>query len=264
MLTIFKKCFCFYFVFSFLSIVSFSSCEKDTSPVNNEMELIRQGEAWILSTTHFQLHGSDLDRSILPQIGGYLEDHYPKITDDLQLENFSIITVRFYPDFPSFRIAIGMPQAPDWVIGMAYTKSEIRMMSFNCPDLGAGYTFEYLLSCIAHEFTHCVTMQMNHPITRWLYEGVALYESGMFVNPGNLTYIRSGDFPTLSELNSNWQTNTRIYEVGYVLIEFIVETWGMEVVRTLIMNGGNISSALGITIESFEQLWYNFIQNKYL
>lgn len=264
MLAVLKKCSCFHSAFSLLFILSFSGCEKDTSSLNPEMELVRQGEAWILSTAHFQLYGSDLDRNILPQIGGYLEDRYPKIIDDLQPENFSIITVRFYQDFSSFRTAIGMPQAPAWMIGTAYTKSEIRMMSFNSPDLGAGYTFEYLLSCIAHEFTHCVTMQMNHPITRWLYEGIALYESGMFVNPGNLTYIRSGDFPTLAELNSNWQTNTRIYEVGYVLTEFIVETWGMEAVRTLILNGGNISSALGITIDSFEQLWYDFIQNNYL
>ena len=264
MLAILKKCLCLFSVFSLLFTLSFSGCEKDTTPVNPEMELIRQGEDWILSTTHFQLYGSDLDRSILLQIGHYLENHRQIIIDDLQPENISMITVHFYQDISGIHNAIGMPQAPDWVIGMAYTKSEIRMMSFNCPDLGAGYTLEYLLSCIAHEFTHCVTMQMNHPITRWLYEGVALYESGMFVNPDDLSYIRSGNFPTLAELNSNWQTNTRIYEVGYVLIEFIVETWGMEVVRTLIMNGGNISSALGITIDSFEQLWYNFIQNKYL
>lgn len=264
MLAILKKCSCFFSAFSLLFILSFSGCEKDTSSLNPEMELVRQGEDWILSTTHFQLYGSDLDRNILPQIGHYLEDHHQIIIDDLQPENISMIMVHFYQDISSFHNAIGMPQAPAWVIGTAYTKSEIRMISFNSPDLGTGYTFEYLLRCIAHEFTHCVTMHMNYPLTRWLYEGVALYESDMFVDPGNLPYIRSGDFPTLAELNSNWQTNTKIYDVGYVLIEFMVETWGMEAVRSLILNGGNISSTLEITIDSFEQLWYIFIQNNYL
>jgi hypothetical protein len=107
-------------------------------------------------------------------------------------------------------------------------------------------------------------MHIHHPIPRWLYEGIALYESAMFVDPGNLPYILSGDFPTLAELNSNWQTNTRIYDVGYVLIEFIVESWGMETVRYLILNGGNIPSTLGISVDSFEQQWFNFIQNNYL
>ena len=175
-----------------------------------------------------------------------------------------MITVRFYQDFSSFRTAIGMPQAPAWMIGTAYTKSEIRMMSFNSPELGSNYTFEYLLTCAVHEFVHCVTLHMNHAIPRWLFEGIALYEAGMFVHPNSLSCIRSGNFPTLAELNSNWQTNTKIYEVGYVLIEFIVETWEKEAVRSLILNGENIPDTLGITVDSFEQQWYNFIQNKYL
>lgn len=46
--------------------------------------------------------------------------------------------------------------------------------------------------------------------------------------------------------------------------EYIVETWGMDVVIGLIKNNGNISNLLGITTREFELDWYQFIEEKYL
>ena len=55
-----------------------------------------------------------------------------------------------------------------------------------------------------------------------------------------------------------------IASVGYILLEYVVETWGMDVVISLIKNNGNISNLLGITIQEFELGWYQFVENKYL
>jgi len=59
-------------------------------------------------------------------------------------------------------------------------------------------------------------------------------------------------------------SNHSIYSVGYVLLEYIVLTWGMDAVIDLIKNNGNLSNSLGLTTREFELGWYHFIEEKYL
>ena len=75
----------------------------------------------------------------------------------------------------------------------------------------------------------------------------------------------SGNYPTLEVLNTDYNSGNRsIYSVGYILLEYIIETWGMDQVINLIQTNGNIPLSLGITAEEFESGWYQFIETKYL
>jgi hypothetical protein len=111
-------------------------------------------------------------------------------------------------------------------------------------------------------------MQVNSSIPnnpRWLWEAVAVYENNEFVDPRTLSYMVSGNYPTLEELNSDYNSgNHYIYSVGYILLEYINETWGMDKVIELIQTNGNIPLTLGIAVEGFESGWYLFIEEKYL
>ena len=94
---------------------------------------------------------------------------------------------------------------------------------------------------------------------------MALYESNDFINPGTLPYMVSGDYPTLSELNTDYNSsNHQIYSVGYVLLEYIIQNWGMDEVIDLIKTNGNLQSVLGVSVSEFEYGWYRFIEEKYL
>jgi hypothetical protein len=110
-------------------------------------------------------------------------------------------------------------------------------------------------------------MQINSTIPnnpRWLWEAVALYENDEFVNPRSLPYMVSGNYPTLDELNSDYNSgNQQIYSVGYVLLEYIVETWGMDEVIELIKSNGHISLVLGRTESEFEYGWYQYVEQTY-
>jgi len=247
-----------------LLLFSFLACEKDLSPLSTEYSLNLQNDNWVLITPHFQLFATDIDHKNIFELGQTLEQNYPRIMGDLQPDQTWVTIVRLYPDFTSFRAAIGMPGAPPWVIGVSYTEKEIRIMSPNSPELGPGYPYDFMLQCLVHEFVHCVTLNINRSIPRWLFEGTALFEAGQFVNPRNLSYVVSGNYPTLSELNSNWTGNVMIYEVGYVLVEYIVNDWNIEALRNLIRHGGNIPIVLGISVAEFENGWYAFIEDKYL
>ncbi len=69
-----------------------------------------------------------------------------------------------------------------------------------------------------------------------------------------------GHPPTLAELNANWQTNSQVYDLGYLLIEYIVEKRGRQQVVDLIKTFGDI---LGVSVSEFEAGWYVFVMSRY-
>lgn len=119
-----------------------------------------------------------------------------------------------------------------------------------------------------HEFVHVVTLNVNGNFSnnpRWLWEAVALYEAGQFVDPKRLSYMTQGDYPTISELNSDFGTGgDRVYAVGYVLAEYIVEHWGLEALRELIKASGDLNSVPSLTEKEFEDGWHEWLERKYL
>lgn len=61
-------------------------------------------------------------------------------------------------------------------------------------------------------------------IPKWLSESVALYESIYIRSLDKLSYIKAGNFPTISELDD--KNCTKIYDVGTTIIEYIIDKWG--------------------------------------
>ena len=78
-----------------------------------------------------------------------------------------------------------------------------------------------------------------------------------------LDYIRAGRYPTLAQLNAEITSNHQVYEVGYVLGEFIVETWGPDGLIRLVQLSGDVAVAYGVSVEEFEARWYGFLRAKY-
>lgn len=118
-----------------------------------------------------------------------------------------------------------------------------------------------------HEFVHNVSLNLNRNIggnPRWLWETVAVYESQDFTHPNSLPYMVSGDYPTLEELTTRDDPGrSKVYEVGYILGEYIVETWGIKALRDLILDFGDLSAVLGISASEFESGWYAWVRARY-
>ena len=232
----------------FIIFTQFLSCSKSTDPV---CELDGEYFKFILY--------DGLTATNIAEISRELGNNYTRIIDDLQIQSMPKITVKIWSDYNNFLIAmendIGVRHtgATGYIFGM----TEIRIIYNNQSAVAA-----------VHEFAHLVTMQINSSIPnnpRWLWEAVALYENNEFVNPKTLPYMVSGNYPTLKELNTDYNSsNHYIYNVGYLLLEYIVQTWGMDGVIGLVQNNGNITIRLGITIQEFESGWYQFVVHKYL
>lgn len=210
------------------------------------------------STGHFIFLYSEIDSVNIDHMGRRLEKSYHTILKDFKLKELPTITVRVYPTLKSFHVGINFPEAPSNVLATAFGKDDIRMVSSQ--DTGVEDS-TLLMNHVVHEFVHCVHLNIdyapNNP--RWLWEGVAMYESGWFIDPKEIDIIKRRNFPSLSALGNGLE-----YELGYVIIEAISEIWGFEKVIGLIKKRGDTQAVLQINQEAFEKKIFDFVYRKYV
>jgi hypothetical protein len=200
-----------------------------------------------------------LPTSNIDEISYELEENYDRITTHLNVGAIPQIAVKIWTDYDEFLIDMedDIGTIYNGATGYIYSNTELRLFYNSLTPTAA-----------VHEFSHIVSMYVNPTIPnnpRWLWEAVALYETGEFVDPKTLRYMVEGDYPTLDELNTTYNnSNHKIYSVGYVLLEYIIFEGEMDLVLNLIENNGDIKLSMGMEVSQFEQGWYNFLEEKYL
>lgn len=209
------------------------------------------------STEHFIFLYSEVDTSSVYHIAEKLERDYKKILSDFKLKKIPVTTVRIYPDLASFHQGINFPNAPENILATAFGKSDFRMVSPTVKGLDS----LMLINGVTHEFTHCVHLNIdyspNNP--RWLWEGVAMFESGWFFDPAEIDIIRNKNFPPFAALNNGME-----YMLGYVIIEAIKDIWGFDMVIRLIKKRGDVQAVLQLKQDKFEEKIFDHIYQKYI
>lgn len=89
---------------------------------------------------------------------------------------------------------------------------------------------------------------------QWFWEALCDYEAGIVNTISVMFGMRK-----LKDLSNNNQ----IYNVGYTLIEYIVEKWGKDKLPILITSYGDIKTVLGVSESDFEKGWVDFVSEKY-
>ncbi len=214
-----------------------------------------------LTTAHFRILADRAGTSLLQSIADALETAYPRITSDLRVSGLTTTSVYVWQDSASFydhmrrTAGIVWQGSGGWVPG-PHTVS----------ILASGATESRAASGAVHEFAHVVSIAVNSSIgnnPRWLWETIALYENGDLVDPATLDYMRAGNYPSLADLDADFNVSRRVYQVGYVLGEYIVARWGLDGLVRLIQRNGDLATALGVTTAEFESGWYTFLHGKY-
>jgi hypothetical protein len=196
------------------------------------------------------------------EISDTLENNYSRILGDLLTDSVSLTIIHFYRSSEELADAVRhiVPNLPPWAIGLATAKDTIHMISPKHPQ----QPYEAMLMVMIHEFAHCVTLNLNPNFgnnPRWLWESIAIFEARQFVHPNLLSYMVEHNPPTLSQLNNF--NNVQIYEVGYLLSEYIVLNWGFQQLKDMILSSGNIQQVLGMTVTQFQDSWFSFVRNRY-
>ena len=246
-----------YFNISIITfLLLFSNCSGD-SPADPKINV---PDTSLAVSEHFSFQLYDgLSETISTSIINKLEENYTRVLGDLNLSSINKVTVKIWNDEAHFlddmlsALGVKYPGAAGYVYG----PTDIRI-------LYRGNSAQNTL----HEFCHAASLAVNNRFgnnPRWFWEAVAIYESGELRDPKTISYLVSGNFPTIAELNSDYNLgNYKIYEVGYLLSEYIINSAGKNAYVNLIKSNGNIQQTLGVTTQQFEAGWKQYIQNKYM
>ena len=210
-----------------------------------------------IETNHFRVFAGTTTSATVQAAADRLEAEYARIVSGLGLQSLPVITVRIWQDETSYfneltRYFGVRYQATGYITGPA----ELRVLAVANLPIN-----------IVHEFIHAASMSLNPSFAnnpRWLWEAVALYDNGELVDPRSVDYLVRGAFPTLQQLNVDPNAGRQVYEVGYLLGEFIVSRWGRPGLLRLIQTNGDLDGVLGVSAVEFESAWQTFVRQRYL
>lgn len=230
-----------------------------------------------LRTDHFVITYQGIYKEEAQHVADQLEENYERIRTDLGDPEHDTIRVFVHPTQTDFNKGTGLPTST--ASGTSRGPNEFHFIWTNW--FNSVFPNDPIKTAI-HEFTHCV--QLNILITeskrefgnvdngdfdkmfeekfinhypQWFWEAICDYEAGI-VNRMSVKYGMEKNL-TLKNLNSSNQ----IYNVGYTIIEYIVEKWGKDKLPVLITSYVDINTVLGVSESDFEKGWVDFVDEKY-
>lgn len=217
---------------------------------------------------HFAFYAEKGDIEVLDPLAITLENNYARITDRLGIQIGKKIRVKVFPDLESFHAAIQYPDAPDWVVGSCID-DELLMVSPLRP--GSMHTYESVMQVIVHEFAHIAVYYARAEkgfttFPTWLNEGYAQYEAGQIndrVRKSVKTSLAGKAPPTWARLGAASMMefgSMNGYGLSVTIVEFLVDTYGMDKLVLLIKEPEQIQSIYGLSTEALEKQWIEYIQ----
>jgi hypothetical protein len=209
-----------------------------------------------LTSDHFRILAGQASDATLREVRDALEATLPRVAADLQAGPPRSVDVLVWQDEASWRAELQryfgrvLPSS-----GYVTGASELRVLA--TPQVARN---------ASHELCHVISLWLQPNIAnnpRWLWESVALFENGELVDPRTQPDLVAGRFPTLAQLDADVTASQQVYQVGYLIGEFVVERWGRDGLVRLIRANGDVA-ALGVSVPQFETDWAAFVRERYL
>jgi hypothetical protein len=215
------------------------------------------------TSAHFVFHYTALDTASIGSIAATVEAEYPRILADLGVSAMPAVSVDFHADHAALQAAVRplVGTIPSFASGLVTSSTQIHMISPNAPT---GGPFARGVSNLVHEFAHCVSLRIDPTFAndpRWLWEAVAMYESGQAVDLRAVPYMVALQPPSFAALDA--LSDTRVYDVGYSIAEFVVDRFGAPALPALVAAHGDTAAVLGLPQAQFESDWLAFVRARY-
>lgn len=264
-----KKLKIVFFVFGGLIIIYFGlRTFRNISVVSKLTEL---------RTDHFVISYQGIYPEEAEDIAYNLEENYDRIRTDLNDPYHETVRVFVHPTQRDFNHATGLLGSK--ANGTSRGPKEFHILWTTW--FNNIFPNDPIKTAI-HEFTHCI--QLNILIKKeqkelakntreqfdkqfeekfikeypqWFWEAICDYEAGI-LSKLSVNYAMRKHL-SLKDLNESNQ----IYNVGYTIIEYIVEKWGKDKLPVLITSYVDIKAVLGVSESDFEKGWIEFVNEKY-
>lgn len=219
-------------------------------------------------TQHFILYYTEFDNLCINRILEVLENSYDKITNNLNQELEEKLIIEIHPDFNQLHIALGFPDAPDWIRGGLGVGKIVIASPLNPPP---GSDFNNVVNTAVHEFVHIVVNKINRNTPRWLNEGIACFEakdnSEKWIRETVKNGLINGEVPKFKELDTgeDFETFFKLngYQYSYTIIESIIEEFGYKKLCELIKAPNNFVEIFNLSEDELQEKWIGYIKRTY-
>jgi hypothetical protein len=220
-------------------------------------------------TQHFIIHYTEFDKKCIDRVLNVLENSYSRITINLNQQLQEKLVIEIHPDLNQLHIALGFPNAPDWIRGGLGVDKIVIASPLNPPP---GSAFDNVLNTAVHEFVHIIINKINEDTPRWLNEGIACFEA----KDNDENWIRktvknglvSNMIPTFKDLDTGEDFETFFkrngYQYSYTIIETIIEEFGYDKLYKLINAPDNFVNIFDLTECQLQNKWIEYIERNYL
>lgn len=219
-------------------------------------------------TQHFEIIYNEVDKECIGSVSDILEGNYNEITNKLKQELEEKVTIEIYNDLKHLHIALGFPDAPDWIRGGLGIDKIVIASPLNPPP---GSAFDNVVKTAVHEFVHILIKKINRNIPRWLDEGIACYEAKdnneMWIEKTVIDGLENNTIPTFEDLDTKEDFQAFFendgYQYSYTIVESIVNIFGYDKLHSLVKSPERIMDILGITKYELQNIWIEYINNTY-
>ncbi|QAA32303.1 hypothetical protein [Clostridium manihotivorum] len=219
-------------------------------------------------TQHFIIDYTEFDQPCIDKVSDVLENNYARITTNFKQQLEEKLIIELHPDHKQLHVALGFPDAPDWVRGGLGVGKIAIASPLNPPP---GSEFHNVLNTAVHEFVHIIVNRINENTPRWLNEGIAGYEAKDNNENWIIQTVKSGllnnTVPTFSELDTgdDFETffNRDGYQYSYTIVEAIVKLFDYEKLCNFIKSPNSFVDSFGLTEAELQNKWIDYIRKNY-
>lgn len=223
----------------------------------------------IKETQHFIIYYSEIDSTCIDNVSDVLENNYNRIVINFNQKLQEKLIIEIHSDLNQLHIALGFPNAPNWIRGGLGVGKIAIASPLNPPP---GSKFDNVINTAVHEFVHIIINKINGDTPRWLNEGIACYEA----KDNDENWIRktvengllNNMIPTFKDLDTgeDFETFFKLngYQYSYTIVESIINLFGYEKLHNLIKSPNSFVEIFGITEGELQDKWINYIKENYL
>ena len=219
-------------------------------------------------TQHFIIHYTEFDKRCIDKVSDVLENSYNRITSTFNQQLQEKLIIEIHPDHNQLHIALGFPNAPEWVRGGLGIGKIVIASPLNPPP---GSEFHNVLNTAVHEFVHIIVNKINENTPRWLNEGIACYEAKDNNENWIIKTVKNGlandIVPTFKDLDTGDDFETFFkydgYQYSYTIVESIIKLFGYDKLCNLIKEPNSFVDVFGITEDELHNEWIDYIKMNY-